>query len=338
MRIKICLYLLFVLLFFASCAEAEVLVFFDEKYNEFVESQHSVFSQIKKANASIGLTTSLVVVNTSGSNLDISPWLSNNMAKIIVLSPVLTTEAYRLQEFFPEHLFVLLEVNTPYNSNNIINIQKKRNSYFSDEAPNEIFEYQKLGYKMGAAFLTDTSRRISEKNSFVETLNKLNSQNYPLSLFPVSQTTNTRTATEIVSKMVQDDIDLLLLFCGSLNTYVLKELPTDNKIKVITESLFVKDKYYPERVFYSIVYDYSSSFLEMATKIDEFINNGSLSSHTISLQVKKEFHSGGFPPPIVELEIIENQETSKDEAQEETKEEGQEITKENSEEISSTIE
>lgn len=278
-----------------SCRQAQVLVLFDETFLDTVDRFVPVYRPLKKVFRQAGISVAFKRYPLTQESLDFSSVLAENAHSVVVLSPLLQSRLTQIQPLFPDRLFVVVGAALDATTDNSLFLKKDRGESFRAMA-DEVFDYQKAGYKIGTVFYLGTENRISEKNSFYRRLYELNHQNYPTVDVPLYQTDSRQTA-ETAATLEREGVDLLLLFAASQNQAVLEAIGEETSMQVITEMLTPADRLWQKRVVYSLVPDAESAFREALPPVQTFLTEGHLPPTTVSLPARKEYLKGVFPPP-----------------------------------------
>lgn len=300
-------FLFFLLLFFVACTKAEVYFLVDEKYYESVEAVASPFKALSLACREKGIKAKMEKVVVTHLEPDFTTKIQEQkQATLIVLSPYLAKKASTYAQAMPDRFFVKIETLGKAEGENIFCLYRFREPFFKELAE-DVYQYQKRGLKIGAAFYIGESRRNQEKILFFSHLQSLNQNNYAVIEVPIYKVDNLRNAKEISSTMFREEVDYLLLFCSTLNYEVMEDIPLSSKIKVITESLYPQDQIYKDRVYYSINNDYEVAFKNLIDIYLQHKKEGKIPSEKrdIALPVKRFYL--GDPIEVEEPEEDEHE-------------------------------
>ena len=285
-----------------SCTQKDIIFFMDENFYETIDVVEQLSIKFKKSAAKLNLNTKVKIIVPDETEFDLTLDISESSAKIIILSPLLAKKISLYSTSNEDKNFLIVCANGESTFENVIVFKKNRDKFFENLAA-EMYEEQKNGKQIGIAFFLSESRREKEKNLFIKKNQELNSGNYRIIESLIYKTDVKQTPREVSSKMIREDVDILLLFAASLNPLIIQQLPSNGQIKVITEGLYKKDQLYEDRVLFSANYDYMKSFDLFLTVISERLKNPqqAISERTIDLEVRREIILiEKEPEPVIE--------------------------------------
>lgn len=290
---------LFLILFCIGCDNATILFYTDEKYTEIQPKENSIFTIVKQAAKEEGFRVKIEYVKVDQLEPDLTPLIEKRKEKLIILSPYLSKKILTYAQNFKSKYFCALDSYNRTTESNIISLVKNREDYFKMLAK-EVYDLQRGGYKVGCSFLLSDKRRQTEKQLFDSALKTLNNGNYPIEDFPLYRSDNNRAARDVYIRMNSNNIDYLLLFCGSLVVDIIEEFPTACQMKVITEGFYPSDNIYKEFICYAINYDYSKAVASLIECLKAIEMGKVLSGDELNILLTVKAYQIGESLPVFE--------------------------------------